>query len=430
MVTAAVLGALTLDYLAPGLNTSGSRPTRAPSTRSSGPTQTTSPCSSGRSTTRVSTSMPSFGRSGTASVWSMASPASSPTSSESCPVLLARSEPPFASAGGPHGAGANLPAPLSAGPRCRGEPGPSDGARPRRPIGRVPPLSRPPWHRRSLRADVAAGTGCGRWSVLVSYDLLRSRPRLRASLRPIRTQAGVEQWVRLTLNGVTMTRTALDTPTILSTTLTGPLRQSEPNVIAIQARLPSERGGARPRAPVGRGGRDGPGGRGCAKRRPALREHGLHPRGNRRPRPQPPRLQPGRARAGRLDPGPRRLRHLRGSAREWSAGEVGSRRCPRARSFWAPSRMRRPRSSAPMRSRPWLPSESRETFGAATGSPTPSSGRRAPRRDRRSRRWARASPRCGSESPTPASAWSSWSFSSRPRRPPADAAAEEPPSGG
>ena len=67
-----------------------------------------------------------------------------------------------------------------------------------------------------------------------SYDLLRSRPRLRASLRPIRTQAGVEQWVSLRLNGVTLTRTSLGTPTSLSATLSGPLRRAEPNVIAFE----------------------------------------------------------------------------------------------------------------------------------------------------------------------------------------------------
>jgi hypothetical protein len=40
--------------------------------------------------------------------------------------------------------------------------------------------------------------------------------------------------VSLTLNGTTVTRTALDRPTILSATLTGPLRQAEPNVLALE----------------------------------------------------------------------------------------------------------------------------------------------------------------------------------------------------
>ena len=64
-----------------------------------------------------------------------------------------------------------------------------------------------------------------------SFDLIRSRPLLRAVLRPVRTQAGIEQRVSLTLNGDTVLRVALDATTTLSTTLTGPIRQAEPNVI-------------------------------------------------------------------------------------------------------------------------------------------------------------------------------------------------------
>ena len=69
---------------------------------------------------------------------------------------------------------------------------------------------------------------------VASYDLLVSRPRLRAALRPLRVQAGVEQWVSVTLNGAPVTRTALDGSTDLSATLSGPLRQAEPNVIAFE----------------------------------------------------------------------------------------------------------------------------------------------------------------------------------------------------
>jgi hypothetical protein len=45
-------------------------------------------------------------------------------------------------------------------------------------------------------------------------------------------QAGVQQWVNLTLNGVGITREPLDGTTTLSVTLSEPLQQSEPNVIA------------------------------------------------------------------------------------------------------------------------------------------------------------------------------------------------------
>jgi hypothetical protein len=69
---------------------------------------------------------------------------------------------------------------------------------------------------------------------VASYDLLVSRPHLRAALRPLRAQTGVEQWVSLTLNGTPVTRTGLDNTTTLSATLSGPLRQAEPNVIALE----------------------------------------------------------------------------------------------------------------------------------------------------------------------------------------------------
>ena len=67
---------------------------------------------------------------------------------------------------------------------------------------------------------------------MVAYDLLARRPRLRAVLRPVRMQAGVQQWVNLTLNGGGIAREPLDGTTTLSVTLSEPLQQSEPNVIA------------------------------------------------------------------------------------------------------------------------------------------------------------------------------------------------------
>jgi hypothetical protein len=67
---------------------------------------------------------------------------------------------------------------------------------------------------------------------MVAYDLLARRPRLRAVLRPVRIQAGVQQWVTLTLNGGGIAREPLDGTTTLSVTLSEPLQQSEPNVIA------------------------------------------------------------------------------------------------------------------------------------------------------------------------------------------------------
>jgi interleukin-like EMT inducer protein len=69
---------------------------------------------------------------------------------------------------------------------------------------------------------------------VVSYDLLLSRPLLRATLQPLRTRPGVEQWLSVRLNGTTVTRTALDTATTLAATLTGPLHRAAPNVIAFE----------------------------------------------------------------------------------------------------------------------------------------------------------------------------------------------------
>ncbi len=67
---------------------------------------------------------------------------------------------------------------------------------------------------------------------VVSYDLLRSRPLLRATVRPVRVQAGVEQWAKLTLNNTALARVPLDVPTTVAMPLTAPLRRARPNVIA------------------------------------------------------------------------------------------------------------------------------------------------------------------------------------------------------
>jgi len=69
---------------------------------------------------------------------------------------------------------------------------------------------------------------------MVSYDVLVSRPALRASLRPLTTLAGVEQWVTVRLNDTTVTRAALDTTRTLAVRLTGALQRAAPNVIAFE----------------------------------------------------------------------------------------------------------------------------------------------------------------------------------------------------
>jgi hypothetical protein len=69
---------------------------------------------------------------------------------------------------------------------------------------------------------------------LVAYDLLATRPALRATVRPVRIQAGVEQWVAVTLNGRPLDRVALHGVTILSATAASPLRRAAPNVLALR----------------------------------------------------------------------------------------------------------------------------------------------------------------------------------------------------
>jgi hypothetical protein len=68
----------------------------------------------------------------------------------------------------------------------------------------------------------------------VSYEVLVSHPILRTTFRPLRTQAGVEQWVDVTLNGAAVTRAALDTATTVSATMAAPFRKAEPNVITFE----------------------------------------------------------------------------------------------------------------------------------------------------------------------------------------------------
>ena len=181
-------------------------------------------------------------RSGTASGSSTASPASSPISSASCPG----SWPPPRRRSRPRRPATALsriyPLRYLRGPRRRGR-GP---ARP--PGGRRSPTCRagssgsaaPTGTTTSTRScRCRSGASCS--SASASYDLLVSRPRLRAALRPLRTQAGVEQWVSLTLNGAPVTRTPSTTPTTLSATLSGPAPAGRAQRDRVRARLPAER---------------------------------------------------------------------------------------------------------------------------------------------------------------------------------------------
>jgi hypothetical protein len=69
-----------------------------------------------------------------------------------------------------------------------------------------------------------------RWT---SYDLLATRPVLRARVQPVRTEAGVDQWVVVTLNGALVVRAPLGSGATLSATLTEPLHRAAPNVIEL-----------------------------------------------------------------------------------------------------------------------------------------------------------------------------------------------------
>jgi hypothetical protein len=70
-----------------------------------------------------------------------------------------------------------------------------------------------------------------RWT---SYDLLVTRPVLRARVQPVRIEAGVDQWVVLTLNGAPVSRAPLATGATLSATLAEPLHRAAPNVIELE----------------------------------------------------------------------------------------------------------------------------------------------------------------------------------------------------
>ena len=94
-----------------------------------------------------------------------------------------------------------------------------------------------------------------RWT---SYDLLVSRPVLRARVQPIRTEEGVDQSVIVKLNGEPVARSNLDASTSLSATLTRPLHRTAPNVIEIEhdyRRIPTARG---PEHRIGATGRTSP----------------------------------------------------------------------------------------------------------------------------------------------------------------------------
>jgi hypothetical protein len=81
---------------------------------------------------------------------------------------------------------------------------------------------------------------------LIAYDLARARPVLHATVRPLATAPGLEQWVDVTLNGVPVTRAPLD-GTPIAATLAGPLTRVAPNRIALRhgfRRGPEARGPA------------------------------------------------------------------------------------------------------------------------------------------------------------------------------------------
>ena len=68
----------------------------------------------------------------------------------------------------------------------------------------------------------------------VSYDLLRSRPVMRAVFQPARTQPDVQEWVTVLLNETQVSRVPLDVPATVSVRLTGPLHRTAPNVITLE----------------------------------------------------------------------------------------------------------------------------------------------------------------------------------------------------
>jgi hypothetical protein len=69
---------------------------------------------------------------------------------------------------------------------------------------------------------------------LVAYDLLVTRPGLRATIAPTRTAPGVEQWVTVSLNGGTVGRFPLPRPTLSASLAGRRLFRAAPNVIRLE----------------------------------------------------------------------------------------------------------------------------------------------------------------------------------------------------
>ena len=178
---------------------------RAPSTRSSGRIPTTSPCSSGRSTTpdrRRGRQAPH--PSGTASASSTASPDSTLDFQRELSGLLRSRRPrSLPRRPGPPWRGSIRYVTWSCGIRGGTRPG-LPAARPRRSVGRLPPVPRLPWARRPLRDRGAAGArpraGAlgGVRPAGVASGAARAAPT-RSGRKPASTSGGV------TLNGAPVT---------------------------------------------------------------------------------------------------------------------------------------------------------------------------------------------------------------------------------
>jgi hypothetical protein len=83
--------------------------------------------------------------------------------------------------------------------------------------------------------DIVTLPDRGRWLTrLAPYDVVVSRPVVRATLRPVRTEAGVNQAMSMTLNGSPVLRAPLDATTTVTATLNGPFHRARPNEIQFE----------------------------------------------------------------------------------------------------------------------------------------------------------------------------------------------------
>src|SRR5262249_43714576 len=85
----------------------------------------------------------------------------------------------------------------------------------------------------------------------VSYEFLRTHPRLRVGVRPLAEDAGLGSGVEVRLNGRLLAERPLEAPTDLTLSLAPPYREARPNVVTLAYRARRLRPADDPRYRIG-----------------------------------------------------------------------------------------------------------------------------------------------------------------------------------